>query len=156
MAHERTLKNHFSSEGSVVNEAINRFASCSDDIFTSTQLLQIYNAVQSSHDVTLKHVEAAIMQVTCMDTCDRDDVIDVLQELDRRNYLLRDLKWEFHFFDNDKQGCITEDRAYYLFCAVHGKELRKVWDKFIAQRPTPGSKISFDEISVILCDIIVE
>ncbi len=155
MAQERGIFSSGSAE-ELVDEAIKRFAPCSEEFLTAKHLLQIYSAVQPTHEITLKQVEASILQVTCTDICDREDVIDVLQELDRRNYLLRDLKWEFHFFDSDKTGCIPEEKAYFLFCAVHGKESKKVWNKFVSQRTVPGSKISFDEISTILCDIIVE
>ena len=144
------------SKEDLVDQAIKRFANCSDEILNATQVITIYDAVQPGNEMNLKQVEAALFQVNSSDSCDKKDLMDVLQDLDRRNFLLRDLKWEFEILDCRKSGCISEEMGYFLFSAVHGKELRSVWEKFVSQRSHPGTRISFNEISVILCDIIIQ
>eukprot|EP00112_Aurelia_sp_Birch-Aquarium-sp1_P023582 Seg708.6 transcript_id=Seg708.6/GoldUCD/mRNA.D3Y31 product="hypothetical protein" protein_id=Seg708.6/GoldUCD/D3Y31 len=145
----------FLSKEQLIEEAIRRFGICYDEILMPIEVIKIYDAIQPENEITLRQVEAATRQITDQEFCSKDDLIDILQDLDRRNFLLRDFKWEFEFLDYKQSGCIPEDRGYFLFCAVHGKNLKHIWDEFISERKEPKMAISFDEISTILCDVMV-
>ena len=144
----------FLKKEQLIEEAIRRFGICYDEILMPIEVIKIYDAIQPENEITLRQVEAAIRQITDQEFCSKEDLIDILQDLDRRNFLLRDLKWEFEFLDYRQTGCISEDRGYFLFCAVHGKNLKHIWDEFMSERKEPETAISFDEISTILCDIM--
>ena len=145
----------FLTKEQLIDEAIRRFGICYDEILMPIEVIKIYDAIQPDNEITMRQVEAAIRQITDQEFCSKEDLIDILQDLDRRNFLLRDLKWEFEFLDYKQTGCIPEDRGYFLFCAVHGKNLKHIWQEFISERKEPETAISFDEISTILCDIMV-
>ncbi|EDO47477.1 predicted protein, partial [Nematostella vectensis] len=88
------------------------------------------------------------------ETCDKDELFDVLNEVDRRYFLARDLSWEFAMIDREQKGTISERSARFLFQAVHDDFFSpKRFAKFLRSRAAPGTGVSFAEIEVPLCDI---
>ena len=138
----------------LVDEAVRRFGLCYEEILMPVEIVRIYDAIQPDNEITLKQVEAALIQVVDSEFCDKAEVMDVLHDLDRRNFLLRDLKWEFELLDYERCGTLPHERAWFLFSAVRGKNSKGIWDKFVAERLVPGSRISFDELSPFLCDLV--
>ena len=47
------------------------------------------------------------------DTCEMSELMDLLQECDRRYFLIQDLKWEFSMLDINMTDSITEEQAMY-------------------------------------------
>ena len=48
--------------------------------------------------------------------------------MDRRYYLVQDLRWEFSLLDREQKDTITEDQArYFIFCVVslYGLDVEK-------------------------------
>nr|KAG5713950.1 hypothetical protein BaRGS_020278 [Batillaria attramentaria] len=74
--------------------------------------------------------------------------------MDRRYFLLQDLRWEFSLLDRQNMDAISVEQARWLIQAVHGKHFsRQKWERFLKSRAVPGSSIGFAEIEVMLCDI---
>ncbi len=107
----------------------------------------VCTSLQNSHN-------HALFQVCETSRCDKEDLIDVLKEMDRRYFLVGDLKWEFEMLDRNQKGAISESDARFLFKMVHGEFFsQRRWNKFLNSRAAKGSNISFAEIEVDLCDI---
>lgn len=119
---------------------------------TATELQKIYHNLRPGNLISLRQVSAAIETVCFCDLCLREEVMDVLNEIDRRSFLMRDLEWEFEMLDREKQGTITEEQACFLLKALHGKSAAKKGKKFLSSRSLPGSRVSLQEIEVLLCD----
>lgn len=119
---------------------------------TATELQKIYHNIRPGNSISLRQVTAAIETVCFCDLCLQDEVLDVLNEIDRRSFLMRDLEWEFEMLDREKRGTITEDQACFLLKAIHGKSAVKKCENFLSSRPQPGSRVSLQEIEVLLCD----
>jgi len=49
------------------------------------------------------------------DSCSREELYDLLQEMDRRYFLLQDLRWEFSLLDTNRKDTITESQARYNY-----------------------------------------
>ena len=144
------------SKEAFIEEAIRRFGLCYDEILLPAEIMRIYDTVQPDNEISLRHIEEALLQVTSLGFCSKMELTDVMQELDRRNFLLRDLKWEFAFLDYERSGGLPIDRGYFLFSAMHGKHLDNIWKEFISKRQNPESRLTFEELSVILCSIFDE
>ena len=43
--------------------------------------------------------------------CVQSELYDLLQELDRRYFLLNDFRWEFSMLDRNQTDCISEEKA---------------------------------------------
>lgn len=140
--------------GKLIEEAVHRFGLCFEEILMPIEVVRIYDAVQPDNEITLRHVEAAVMMITDTPFCSKEEVFDVMQDLDRRNFLLRDLKWEFAFLDADRSGCLPLDKGYFLFRAIHGTHLKGAWERFIEGRMVPESRLAYEELSLILCDVL--
>ncbi|KAL4235864.1 hypothetical protein ACF0H5_004252 [Mactra antiquata] len=98
----------------------------------------------------------ASMKYTCAthDSCTSDELYDLLQEMDRRYFLLQDLRWEFSFLDREQKDTITIEQARWMVQAIHGKNFSKrKWADFLRKRAIPGSKVAFQEIEVLLCNV---
>ncbi|XP_025111092.1 vicilin-like seed storage protein At2g18540 isoform X2 [Pomacea canaliculata] len=104
--------------------------------------------------LSFEQVTAAI-QYTCVEhVCTMSELKDLLQEMDRRYFLLQDLRWEFSVLDREGKDTITIEQARWLTQAVHGKYFsRRKWDHFLKSRPVPESRIGFAEIEVLLCEL---
>ena len=70
--------------------------------------------------------------------------------------MLRDLKWEFAFLDKERVGSLPFDKGHFLFCAIHGTNSNSIWERFLSKRKNPDSRLNFEELSLILCDIFDE
>lgn len=120
---------------------------------TAQQLQELHADIRDG-GISLPQVEASINAVCACDTCDRQELLDVLNEMDRRYFLVRDLQWEFAMLDREQTGTISERDAKFLFQAVHDEYFSKRrWMKFLRNRVAPGTRLSFAEIEVPLCDI---
>ncbi|XP_067934487.1 caldesmon-like [Watersipora subatra] len=117
--------------------------------------------VQAAHEmirmggISLPQVKAA-MQYTCLDpnVCEEWEFLDLLKEMDRRYYLVQDFRWEFSMLDVDATDTITEAQARWFMQSVHGEQFSwQRWESFTKSRPAPGTKVSFAEIEVDLCNI---
>ncbi|XP_070555975.1 apical junction molecule ajm-1-like [Ptychodera flava] len=121
--------------------------------------LTVYE-LQSLHEsvrlggISIQQVIASMHYTCAADTCDPSELFEVLQEMDRRYYLLQDFKWEFALLDREQVDTITEDQARFMMESVHGNLFsQRKWEKFLHSRPVPGSRVSLAEIEVDLCNI---
>ena len=119
---------------------------------TATELQKIYHNLRPGNTISLRQVTAAIETVCFCDLCLKEEVLDVLNEIDRRSFLMRDLEWEFEMLDREKRGTIAEEQACFLLKAIHGKSAVKKCENFLSSRPQPGSRVALQEIEVLLCD----
>ena len=54
------------------------------------------------------------MKYVCAgDICTQSELYDLIQEMDRRYYLVQDLRWEFSLLDREQKDTITEEQARY-------------------------------------------
>ena len=58
------------------------------------------------------------MKYVCasQDGCTVEELHDLLQEMDRRFFLVQDLRWEFSLLDREQKDTITEHQAMYGYC----------------------------------------
>lgn len=119
---------------------------------TATELQKLYHNLRPGNTISLRQVTAAIETVCFCDLCLKEEVMDVLNEIDRRSFLMRDLEWEFEMLDREKRGTITEEQACFLLKALHGISAVKKYKDFLSSRPLPFSRVSLQEIEVFLCD----
>jgi len=121
---------------------------------SAIQLQSLHETIRMG-GVSLAQVKAS-MEYCCLlgDCCEPSELFDLLQEMDRRYFLVQDLRWEFALLDREQQDLISETEARFLFEVVHGNlfSLRR-WEKFLKSRPVPGTGVSFAEIEVDLCNI---
>ncbi|XP_062613815.1 trichohyalin-like isoform X2 [Saccostrea cucullata] len=86
--------------------------------------------------------------------CESSELYALLQEMDRRYFLIQDFRWEFSMIDVHHKDTITQDEARWFVQTVHGRHFsRKKWEEFVKGRPIPGSAVAFAEIEVMLCSI---
>ncbi|KAM7443357.1 hypothetical protein ABFA07_007825 [Porites harrisoni] len=131
----------------------NRFDKDFTGELTAEQLQELHASIRDG-GISAPQVQATIEAVCAAETCDRQELVDVLNEMDRRYFLVRDLQWEFAMLDREKKGTINEKEARFLCQAVHDDFFsHRRWLKFLRSRAAPGSGISFAEIEVLLCDI---
>lgn len=131
----------------------NRFDKDFTGELTAEQLQELHASIRDG-GISAPQVQATIEAVCAAETCDRQELVDVLNEMDRRYFLVRDLQWEFAMLDREKKGTINEKKARFLCQAVHDDFFsHRRWLKFLRSRAAPGSGISFAEIEVLLCDI---
>ena len=122
------------------------------DGITATELQKIYHNLRPGNSISLRQVEAALETVCFCDLCLKEEVMDVLNEIDRRSFLMRDVEWEFEMLDREKRGTITEEQACFLFKALQGKSAAKKCKEFLSGRAVSGSRVTLQEIEVLLCD----
>ncbi|XP_013404051.1 trichohyalin [Lingula anatina] len=120
---------------------------------TPLQLQSMHQEIRMG-GISFPQVLASIKYVCASATVDPSEMYDVLLEMDRRYYLVQELRWEFAMLDRQQRDTITEEQAKWFMQSIHGKSFsRRKWDKFIKTRPVPGSGVSFAEIEVELCNI---
>lgn len=122
------------------------------DGIAAAELQKIYHNLRPGNAISLQQVTAAIETVCFCDLCLKEEVLDVLNEIDRRSFLMQDLQWEFEMLDREKRGTITEEQACFLLKALHGKSATKKCENFLASRSLPGSRVALQEIEVLLCN----
>ncbi len=81
---------------------------------------------------------------------------DIFIELDRRYFIVENARWEFTLLDVYKEGRISELNAKQLFKTVQGNRYVGGWKLFMNRRATPGSKVTWEEIEVPLCEVVRE
>lgn len=141
------------SKDEALTDTFNRFDTDFSGELTAEQLQELHSDIRDG-GISLPQVEASIEAVCAAETCDRQELYDVLNEMDRRYFLVRDLQWEFSMLDRENKGAISEREARFLFQAVHDDFFsHRRWLKFLRSRAAPGSGISFAEIEVPLCDM---
>lgn len=141
------------SKEEALTDIFNRFDTDFTGELTAEQLQELHAGIRDG-GISLAQVEASIEAVCAAETCDRQELHDALNEMDRRYYLVRDLRWEFSMLDREKKGTTSEREARFLFQAVHDDFFsNRRWLKYLRSRAAPGSGISFAEIEVPLCDI---
>ena len=141
------------SKDEALTDTFNRFDKDFTGELTAEQLQELHASIRDG-GISLPQVEASIEEVCACETCDREELFDALNEMDRRYFLVRDLRWEFSMLDRENKGTISERDARFLFQAVHDDFFsHRRWLKFLSSRAAPGSGISFAEIEVPLCDI---
>lgn len=141
------------SKEEALTDIFNRFDTDFTGELRAEQLQELHAGLRDG-GISLLQVEASIEAVCAAETCDRQELYDVLNEMDRRYYLVKDLQWEFAMLDREKKGTISEREARFLFQAVHDDFFsHRRWLKFLRSRAAAGSGISFAEIEVPLCDI---
>lgn len=141
------------SKEEALTDIFNRFDTDFTGELRAEQLQELHAGLRDG-GISLPQVEASIEAVCAAETCDRQELYDVLNEMDRRYYLVKDLQWEFAMLDREKKGTISEREARFLFQAVHDDFFsHRRWLKFLRSRAAAGSGISFAEIEVPLCDI---
>lgn len=141
------------SKDEALTDTFNRFNTDFSGELTAEQLQELHSDIRDG-GISLPQVEASIEAVCAAETCDRQELYDVLNEMDRRYFLVRDLQWEFSMLDRENKGAISEREARFLFQAVHDDFFsHRRWLKFLRSRAAPGSGISFAEIEVPLCDM---
>ena len=56
----------------------------------------------------------ASMKYTCIgEQCQATELYDLLQEMDRRYFLLQDLRWEFSMLDREHTDAISVEQARF-------------------------------------------
>eukprot|EP00111_Clytia_hemisphaerica_P002008 TCONS_00005679-protein len=118
------------------------------------QLQEIYRDIRNV-TLNLPQIKASVEYIcACPPLCDKEEVIDVLKEMERRFYLAQDLQWEFAMLDRQRKGAIPRKDAMFLFQMVHGEFFSKFrFEKLMNSRPIVHSDVSFEEIEVDLCNI---
>jgi Ca2+-binding EF-hand superfamily protein len=116
--------------------------------------LQAVHASIRPGGISIRQTEASISEICAAETCDIYEFFDVLNEMDRRYFLVKDLQWEFAMLDGKQCGTIREKDARFLFQAVYDEFFsHRRWLDFLKGRRVRGSGISFAEIEVELCNI---
>ncbi|CAD5117739.1 DgyrCDS6485 [Dimorphilus gyrociliatus] len=120
---------------------------------TAEQMQQIHNNIRIG-GISLPQVCASIEYSCIGPTVEESEIFDLLQEMDRRYYLVQDFRWEFSMLDTENSDTISEEQAKWFVQSVHGKWFsKKKWEKFLRHRAVPKSGVRFSEIEVILCNI---
>lgn len=141
------------SKEEALTDIFSRFDKDFTGELTAEQLQELHASIRDG-GISLPQVVASMEEVCACESCDREELFDVLNEMDRRYYLVRDLQWEFSMLDRENKGTISERDARFLFQAVHDDFFsHRRWLKFLRSRAAPGSGISFAEIEVQLCNI---
>ena len=108
--------------------------------------------------VSLRQVRAAVCNVC--GTIDggrvsKGQMGDLFLELDRRYFIVESARWEFAMIDRSRSGVISEQEAMFLFKAVQGDQFMESWVSFRKRRQNAGSKVTWEELEVPLCDIVL-
>ena len=64
-------------------------------------------------------VEASV-EYACVDaeSCEPSEILGVLQEMDRRYFLIQDFRWEFSLLDGEQKDSISEEQARFVYSLV--------------------------------------
>lgn len=73
---------------------------------TIEEIQQLYGDLRLG-SISTAQVKAALRYASINpDCCEAEDLLDVLKELDRRYFMVQDLRWEFSLLDVDKKDCL--------------------------------------------------
>ena len=122
------------------------------------EVARLYSSLRYD-GVSSKQLNAAVSKV-CTGSLESESSIkkhelaQLLPELDRRYFIVQGARWEFAFLDRYKRGEISEKDALFLFKAVHGSRfVMQSWETFLEERDHQGSKVTWEELELPLCDI---
>jgi len=146
-----------SGRESALNSLYNEFTTSDCDSLKSGDLQAIYERLRD-YTLSIPQIEASMRYVCCaypvILECDEEELVDVLQEMDRRCFLAKDLQWEFRMLDRTGKGSIPIQDAMFLFKMVHGEFFSmQRFNDMIAKRMVPECDVTFEEIEVELCNI---
>lgn len=118
----------------------------------NAELLQrIYHELRPLNQISLQQTKAAIQTVCFCELCLEGEVLDVLQEMDRRSFLMKDIEWEFAMLAGPDSKVITEEQAKFLFCCYCGEAATERWNYFTSSRAPNSSLVALSQIELILC-----
>ena len=169
MSAEAIVQNHQFGHGSDLLVCLRRECSCLLDTLellyadrpslSRPEVGELYASLRYG-GVSSRQLNAAIKKVCSHPEVSKDsgirkdELAELLPELDRRYFIVQGAQWEFQFLDRHWKGEITEKDALFLFKAVHGNRfVMNSWETFISGRAERGSKVTWEEIEVPLCDI---
>lgn len=116
--------------------------------------MQILHGDMRIGGISYPQVLASIQYVCATKNCAPGELFDLLQEMDRRYFLLQGFRWDFSFFDQLKSDTISVQQAKWMMQSVHGRYFSPgKWSNFLKSRAVPNSGVAFAEIEVMLCDI---
>ncbi|KAL3868520.1 hypothetical protein ACJMK2_041321 [Sinanodonta woodiana] len=137
----------------VAEEVFNQYDSGSKGELTPLEVQQLHGDLRMG-GISYEQVLASMKYVCATNTCSPGELYDLLQEMDRRYFLVQDFRWEFSMLDLLQKNTIRIDQARWLLQAVHGRFFsKKRWDQFLQSRPIVDEDVAFAEIEVMLCDI---
>ncbi len=169
MSVESIIQNHQFGHRSDLLVCLQRECSClldtlellyADNISLSrSEVRELYASLRYG-GVSFRQLNAAIRKVCSRPEDEeesgirKDELALLLPELDRRYFIVQGAQWEFQFLDCHWKGEISEKDALFLFKAVHGNRfIMHSWEIFLSGRAERGSKVTWEEIEVPLCDI---
>ncbi len=125
-----------------------------DDI-SAQEVGELYAAVRIG-GVSLRQVVATISKVCGKDGVAKNSQMSrIFLELDRRYFIVENARWEFSMLDGYREGRISERNAMNLFKTVQGSQFSGGWSLFQKKRSNPGSTVTWEEIEVPLCEIVL-
>ncbi|XP_067679332.1 trichohyalin-like [Haliotis asinina] len=137
----------------VLEHVFNQYDTSRTGELTPVQLQMLHGDLRIG-GISMPQVQASLAYTCATDMCSETELYNALQEMDRRYFLIQDLRWEFSMLDRTQTDLITEEQARWLVQTVHGRYFSKrTWEEFLLRRAVPGSGVSFAEIEVLLCDI---
>ncbi|KAK3600386.1 hypothetical protein CHS0354_016002 [Potamilus streckersoni] len=137
----------------VTEEAFHQYDCGGKGELTPLEVQQLHGDLRMG-GISYEQVLASMKYVCATDTCSPGELYDLLQEMDRRYFLVQDFRWEFSMLDLQQKNTIRIDQARWLLQAVHGRFFsKKRWDQFLQSRPIVNEDVAFAEIEVMLCDI---
>jgi len=114
-------------------------------------LQHIYHELRPLNQISYEQTKASIQTVCFCDLCLEDEVLDVLREMDRRSFLMKDIQWEFAMLSGPDSKVISEEQTQFLFRCYCGEEATEKWNSFTSSRENKSFPITLAEIEVILC-----
>ncbi|KAK2162247.1 hypothetical protein LSH36_101g03021 [Paralvinella palmiformis] len=120
----------------------------------SPEQLQMIHSDIRPGTISIQQIKESIKYVCVHNVCEKSELFDVLQEMDRRYYLTENYRWEFSMLDTENKDTIAEDQARWFMENAHAPYFSSLrWQRFVKRRAVPGSGVSFAEIEVPLCNI---
>ncbi|OAF70210.1 hypothetical protein A3Q56_02029 [Intoshia linei] len=121
-------------------------------------LNHVYNAYYQYRGGLLKTQIQQAMKYTCADEMFvyESEYMNLIAELERRYYIIREVEWEFKMLDYCNVNNITLEDAKYRWLAkrTHGKFFSEyAWDTFLSKRTFPLSRVTFEQLQIFLCSI---
>lgn len=117
---------------------------------TAEHLQRLYHELRPLNELSLQQTKAAIQTVCYCELCLEEEILDVLQEMDRRSFLMKDLEWEFAMLAGSNSNLITQEQAAFLCRCYCGDEFTEKWNSFVSNR-AENSLVTLSEIELILC-----
>jgi len=117
---------------------------------TAKNLQRLYHELRPLNEISLHQTEAAIQTICLCELCLEEEVLDVLQEMDRRSFLMKDIEWEFAMLCGSNSNAITQEQTSFLFRCYCGEEATEKFNSFVRNR-AENTLVTLAEIELILC-----